>query len=98
MSKKILLLNGPNLNLLGTREPGIYGSDTLKDIEARAVAQVKESESGCELSHFQSNHEGGLVDRIHAAREEGVEFIIVRFLVFRTFLFLIEIHGPETRY
>ncbi|KAH8597858.1 catabolic 3-dehydroquinase [Bisporella sp. PMI_857] len=75
MPKKILLLNGPNLNLLGTREPGIYGSDTLADIEGRAVAQAQAS--GHELLYFQTNHEGVLLDRIHKAREEGVEAIVI---------------------
>ena len=63
---RVLLLNGPNLNLLGQREPGLYGAQTLEAIEAdlrqRAVAL------GVELDCFQSNHEGALVDRIHAAR------------------------------
>ena len=72
---KILLLNGPNLNLLGTREPQIYGSTTLADVEAMAA---KEAQSlGAELAAFQSNHEGALVDRIHAARSEAVDFILI---------------------
>jgi 3-dehydroquinate dehydratase-2 len=74
-AKKILLLNGPNLNLLGTREPHIYGHETLSDIEARAVSQA--SALGAELSFFQTNHEGALVDRIHQARIEGVEAIVI---------------------
>lgn len=70
----ILLLNGPNLNLLGTREPGIYGTATLKDVEEAAKSQA--SLSGIELEVFQSNHEGALVDRIHQAR--GVaDYIII---------------------
>jgi 3-dehydroquinate dehydratase-2 len=75
MVNKLLLLNGPNLNLLGTREPAVYGSTTLADIEHAAIAQA--AAAGATLSCFQSNHEGALIDRIHAARAEGVEAIIV---------------------
>jgi len=75
MSKKLLLLNGPNLNLLGTREPGVYGSTTLADIEHAAVAQAQAA--GATLVCFQSNHEGALIDRIHAARQEGVNAIVI---------------------
>lgn len=75
MAKKLLLLNGPNLNLLGTREPEVYGSTTLAQIERDAVAQAKAA--GAELSCFQSNHEGQLIDCIHAARGEGVDAIVV---------------------
>jgi 3-dehydroquinate dehydratase-2 len=72
---KILLLNGPNLNLLGTREPQTYGSTTLAMIESAASAQA--AARGVELAHFQSNHEGALIDRIHAAAPEGVGFIVI---------------------
>lgn len=75
MAKNILLINGPNLNLLGTREPEIYGSTTLRDIESAALAQAKAA--GSSLSVFQSNHEGGLIDRVQAARTEGVDAIII---------------------
>lgn len=75
MSKNILLLNGPNLNLLGTREPAVYGSTTLADIEAAAAAQAHAA--GVHLSSFQSNHEGALIDRIHAARGENVDAIVI---------------------
>ncbi len=75
MVKKLLLLNGPNLNLLGTREPSVYGNTTLADIEHAAVAQA--AAAGAELHYFQSNHEGALIDRIHAARTEGIEAIVV---------------------
>jgi 3-dehydroquinate dehydratase-2 len=63
---RVLLLNGPNLNLLGLREPGLYGADTLAEIEQRLGGQA--AERGVELACFQSNHEGALVDRIHQAR------------------------------
>lgn len=75
MAKKLLLLNGPNLNLLGTREPAVYGAATLADIESAAQAQAEAA--GGSLSCFQSNHEGALIDRIHAAREEGIEAIVI---------------------
>ena len=75
MAKKLLLLNGPNLNLLGTREPAVYGTTTLADIEHAAVAQAQAA--GATLACFQSNPEGALIDRIHAAREEGVDFIVI---------------------
>lgn len=64
--KNLLLLNGPNLNLLGTREPDTYGSVTMEQIEKRL--QEKAQAAGCRLECFQSNHEGALIDRIHQAR------------------------------
>ncbi|MFN7571349.1 MAG: type II 3-dehydroquinate dehydratase [Betaproteobacteria bacterium] len=75
MASRILLINGPNLNLLGTREPGIYGSRTLTDIE-RELTDIA-TKAGATLSAFQSNHEGALVDRIHAARTDGTGFIVI---------------------
>ena len=72
---RVLLLNGPNLNLLGTREPAVYGTDTLESIEARAAAVAREA--GHELLTFQSNAEHELIGRVHAARAEGVAFLIV---------------------
>lgn len=72
---QILVLHGPNLNLLGTREPETYGHTTLADIDAALLAQA--TAAGVQLASFQSNHEGALVDRIHAARREGVRAIII---------------------
>lgn len=72
---KILLLNGPNLQLLGVREPGIYGGDTLPEIVGRLRRLA--AELGCELSDYQSNHEGDLVDQIGNARAEGFDGIIM---------------------
>jgi 3-dehydroquinate dehydratase-2 len=73
--RKLLILNGPNLNLLGTREPEIYGRTTLSQIEAE-LGRIAH-ERGAELLFFQSNHEGALVDRIQAARGEGIDFLII---------------------
>ncbi len=75
MAKNLLLINGPNLNLLGTREPEVYGATSLAEIEKAAVAQAQET--GATLTHFQSNHEGELIDRIHAARGEGIDAIVI---------------------
>ena len=72
---KILLLNGPNLNLLGTREPSKYGTTTLPEVEALCAAEA--ARLGAQLAAFQSNHEGALIDRIHAARAEGVDHIVI---------------------
>ena len=72
---KILLLNGPNLNLLGTREPQVYGHDTLADVEAAAVKLG--ASRGVAVDCFQSNHEGALIDCIHAARLDGIAYIVI---------------------
>ncbi len=72
---KLLLLNGPNLNLLGTREPGLYGQATLSDIESGAAALA--TSLGHELRAVQSNAEHVLVDAIQAARGDGTAFIII---------------------
>ena len=71
----ILVLHGPNLNLLGTREPEVYGAVTLAQIDAY-LAEIA-SQAGATLSSFQSNHEGALVDRVQAARLDGTQFIII---------------------
>ncbi len=75
MARNILLLNGPNLNLLGTREPDVYGSTTLDDIVASVRALVEAA--GGTFASFQSNHEGALIDRIHQALAENVDAIII---------------------
>lgn len=75
MAKKILLVNGPNLNLLGTREPEVYGSTTLADVERAAMEQAHAA--GATLASYQSNHEGALIDRIHDARKEGIDAIVI---------------------
>lgn len=72
---KILVLHGPNLNLLGTREPTIYGHTTLADIHATMAVQARAR--GAHLESFQSNHEGELIDRVQSAREQAVAFIII---------------------
>ena len=71
---KLLLLNGPNLNLLGSREPEIYGSDTLNDIAKNLAEQA--SEYNHSLEHLQSNAESELVERIHQAANDKVDFIL----------------------
>ena len=75
MAQRILVLHGPNLNLLGTREPGVYGHQTLADIDQRLQELAAGSGAHCEC--FQSNHEGGLVDRIQAAAGDQTDFIII---------------------
>jgi 3-dehydroquinate dehydratase-2 len=70
---RILVLNGPNLNLLGTREPGQYGTDTLQTIEQR----LQQIAAGHTMDFFQSNAEYALIDRIHQAAGDGTEFILI---------------------
>jgi 3-dehydroquinate dehydratase-2 len=71
----VLVINGPNLNTLGTREPEVYGSTTLAVIEAGLVAQG--AAAGLDVDTFQSNHEGAIIDRLHAARTDGTRFVII---------------------
>ncbi len=75
MTSTIWVLHGPNLNLLGTREPGIYGHTTLADINL-AASQLG-AEHGVQIDCFQSNHEGVLIDQIHKARAADVKFIVI---------------------
>ena len=74
-TRRILVLHGPNLNLLGTREPAIYGTERLADINRTLIESGKTG--GIAVDTFQSNHEGALVDRIQAARTDGTGFIII---------------------
>jgi 3-dehydroquinate dehydratase II len=74
-SKKILVLHGPNLNLLGTREPEIYGRETLADVNRRLIALGKAT--GATVICFQSNDEGALIDRVQQSRKEQVAYIII---------------------
>jgi 3-dehydroquinate dehydratase II len=74
-SRKILVLHGPNLNLLGTREPEIYGTETLEDINQR-LARLAQA-YGVRLECFQSNHEGALIERVHDAKAQAYRFIVI---------------------
>lgn len=71
--KKILIINGPNLNLLGTREPGIYGSSPMESV----IDALRQRYAGAELLYYQSNHEGDIIDRIHAADKEEIAGIVL---------------------
>lgn len=73
--RKVLVLHGPNLNLLGSREPEIYGAQTLQDIDKRLLALAQKA--GAKLDSFQSNSEAELVERVQKARAAGVEFVII---------------------
>lgn len=72
---QILVLHGPNLNLLGTREPQVYGTTTLEQINTGLTQHA--AAHGAALSAFQSNHEGALIDRVQAARLDGTQFIVI---------------------
>ena len=72
--RRLLLVNGPNLNLLGTRQPEVYGSTTLAEIEAKVAAVA--AESGLQVRSVQSNHEGELIDAIHTARADCAGIVI----------------------
>jgi 3-dehydroquinate dehydratase II len=74
LTRRLLVLNGPNLNLLGTREPAVYGSDTLADVERLAVETA--AAAGFEVRCVQSNHEGVLIDAIHDARADCAGIVI----------------------
>ena len=74
MTRRLLLVNGPNLNLLGTREPEVYGTATLADVER--ITGAAAADLGFEVRAVQSNHEGVLIDAIHAAREDCVGIVI----------------------
>jgi 3-dehydroquinate dehydratase-2 len=71
----ILVLHGPNLNLLGTREPDVYGTTTLDQLNQQLSAHAQAQ--GAQLTSFQSNHEGALIDRIQAARADGTHAIVI---------------------
>jgi 3-dehydroquinate dehydratase II len=73
--KRILVLHGPNLNLLGSREPEVYGHTTLAQIDADLAKMA--ADAGAELHSFQSNHEGALIDRVQAAQGDGTGFIVI---------------------
>lgn len=72
---KILVLNGPNLNLLGKREPEVYGSASLDDVMERLVKLGSTHQS--EVAHFQTNSEGELIERIHEAADDGTQFVLI---------------------
>ena len=74
-AKTVLVLHGPNLNLLGTREPEIYGRETLATIDRRLHATAKAA--GVKLESFQTNHEGAIIDRVQQAKGDGVGFILL---------------------
>jgi 3-dehydroquinate dehydratase-2 len=107
--RRVLVLNGPNLNLLGTREPEIYGHDTLEQICARLVARG--AELGLDVECRQTNHEGVLVDWLHEAKASGVHAVLLNAGAYThtsialldaikaTQLKVIEVHlsDPETR-
>ncbi len=72
---KLLVINGPNLNFLGIREPEVYGTETYADLVA--MIREKAEEVNCEIEVFQSNHEGAIIDRIQAAYSDGTQGIVI---------------------
>lgn len=74
-SRRILLIHGPNLDMLGTREPGIYGTEDLAAVNKRLGSLARRA--GVTLEVFQSNHEGALIERVHGAKKQGIAWIIV---------------------
>ncbi|MBN2907194.1 MAG: type II 3-dehydroquinate dehydratase [Rhodobacteraceae bacterium] len=74
MTQTIYILNGPNLNLLGQRQPEVYGHDTLADVESACAAVA--ATQGCTVKLFQSNHEGAIIDTIHEARTQAAGIVI----------------------
>jgi len=78
--KKFAILNGPNLNRLGKREPQIYGTATLKDLEKLVRAEAQRL--GVRVTFFQSNHEGALVDKVHALADAGIDGVICNFAAY----------------
>jgi 3-dehydroquinate dehydratase-2 len=85
---RILVLNGPNLNLLGSREPGLYGQDNLASIEA----DLRKAAAGHEIDFFQSNAESQLIERIHQAGSDGVDFILINPAALTHAIPFIEVH------
>ena len=73
---KILILNGPNLGHIGKRQPEIYGSQTMDDVEGMVRTMMGEAADNIAITHFQSNSEGGLIDRLEKAREDGVDGVV----------------------
>ena len=71
--EKILIINGPNLNLLGTREPGIYGNNTMDDV----ISGLRAEYSDIEIEYYQSTHEGAIIDRLHAADKENFRGVVL---------------------
>lgn len=71
--EKILIINGPNLNLLGTREPGIYGNSTMDDV----ISGLRAEYNDIEIEYYQSNHEGAIIDRLHAADKENFRGVVL---------------------
>ena len=75
--KKILVLNGPNLNLLGQREPDVYGNSTLEDIEKYVKSELEQLKFSAKMDWFQSNSEGALIDKLHDTLKNPVDLIVI---------------------